>query len=63
MLKDPIVDEIHKIREDLLKEFDGDMIKYVNYIREQEKKHPERLVSREDLIKRRKAKNLSNPMG
>ncbi len=62
MLKDPIVDEIHKIREDLLKEFDGDMKKYVHYIREQEDKHPERLVSREDLIKRRKAENLSNPM-
>ena len=44
MVSDPIVDEVHRIREKLLEECGGDLDKYIERLREREKKHPERLA-------------------
>jgi hypothetical protein len=45
MVFDPIVDEVHKIREKLLDECGGDLSAYMERIREREKEHRHRLVS------------------
>ena len=45
MLSDPIVDEIHRIREKLLEEHGGDLGKYMERLKDLEKEHPERLAA------------------
>ena len=44
MISDPIVDEIHRIREKLLEKSGGDLDKYMDRLKELEKQHPERLA-------------------
>jgi hypothetical protein len=44
MIEDPIVEEIHRIREQLLEECGGDLDKYMDRLKELEKQHPERLI-------------------
>ena len=44
MWKDPIVEEIHAIRKQIAKECNYDLDQIVDRLREQEKKHKERLV-------------------
>lgn len=45
MASDPIVDEVHKIREKLLEECGGDLSVYIKRLKEREKEHRHRLVS------------------
>ena len=46
MTEDPIVEEIHKIREELLEEYGG-LDAYMQHIEELQKELKERLVTRE----------------
>jgi hypothetical protein len=49
MNKDPIVEEIHRIREKMLEECGGDLEKLMDQLKENESKHKGRLVSQEDI--------------
>jgi hypothetical protein len=49
MWKDPIVEEIHAIREKIARECDYDIRKIMARLREKEKEHPERLVRKEQI--------------
>jgi hypothetical protein len=49
MYHDPIVEEVHRIRDQLLAECGGDMDLYIEKIKEFEKLHPERLITKEQL--------------
>ena len=51
MREDPIVEEVHRIRERIMDECENDLDKVFDRIQELEKKHPERLVRKEDLPK------------
>jgi hypothetical protein len=55
MWKDPIVEEIHAVREKIEREFDYDLRRIMDYLREKEKQHPERLVTMEDIRRAREA--------
>lgn len=50
-MKDPIVDEIHKIREQIAKECNNDLKQIFKRIREDEKQHANRLVNKKDIPK------------
>ena len=52
-MKDPIVEEVRRVREEILREFGGDFSKYLDYLRIQEKKRGKRVVRRKhaDLSK------------
>jgi len=50
--KDPIVEEIHQIRQKLLEKCDGDLEKLMEHLKSCEKEHQAQVVSREDLKKR-----------
>ena len=52
MFKDPIVEQVRRTRAKLAAEFDYDMKKYSQYIVEQEKKHPERMITLEQMKKK-----------
>lgn len=45
MEEDPILAEIHRIREEIIEEFDYDLDKLIEYLRQREAEHPERVVS------------------
>jgi hypothetical protein len=47
MLKDPIVEEIRKVRKQLETDFNPDQTKFLKQIAEQEKRSKTRLVTRE----------------
>ena len=51
MIKDPIVEEVLQAREKLWEKCGGDFDKWVQYLRACEKKHPERLVTKEEVLK------------
>jgi hypothetical protein len=53
MNRDPIVDETRQVRERLLAQFGGDLGKYVDHLIEEQAKHPERLVTREEILRRK----------
>ncbi|HUW63355.1 MAG TPA: hypothetical protein VMW83_01455 [Spirochaetia bacterium] len=42
---DPIVEEVRKTRQIIFEKFDYDLRKYMDYLREEEQKHPERLAN------------------
>ncbi|MGH7213279.1 MAG: hypothetical protein ACREIT_00650 [Tepidisphaeraceae bacterium] len=46
---DPLIDEIRAIRRELSERFDNDVRKLCDYLQEQERKHPERLVTPEQV--------------
>jgi hypothetical protein len=50
MIKDPIVEEIHRIRDRMLVECGGDFEKYMDHIREAQDQDRDRLVTKEDVI-------------
>jgi len=52
MWKDPIVEKVRRTRSKIAAEFDYDMEKYSQYIVEQEKKHPERMITLEKMKKK-----------
>ena len=47
MWKDPIVEEIHKIREEIAKEHNYDLHTLIQSLRERQKQYEGRIVSRE----------------
>ncbi len=55
MIHDPIVEEIHQIREKLSQKFQFDIQKIFEDIKQKENQHPEKLIrlknSKEDTIK------------
>ncbi len=56
MIKDPIVEEVRKVRHQIEEEFGNNVNKHIEHIYEEQKKHPERLVSRRpQMLKRKKA--------
>jgi len=61
MWKDPIVEEIHAIRRQIAKECGHDLHRVFALLKEGEAEHPERVVTKEQVIRKRrpKAKALS----
>lgn len=55
MINDPIVEEIHRTREKLFAECDGDMKKYLDRLREAQKQHPERVITKDQMPPRKPA--------
>jgi hypothetical protein len=53
MNRDPIVEETRKVRERLLAQFDGDLGKYVDHLIEEQAQDRDRLVTKEDIIRRK----------
>lgn len=54
MIKDPIVEEVRKVRHRIEEEFDNNIKKHIEHIYEEQRKHPERLVSRQPRMLKRK---------
>ena len=40
-----IIDEVHARRAEIMAQFDNDLGRFAEYLREREKEHPERMVS------------------
>ena len=59
-MRDPIVEEVHRWRAELLKEAGGTLDKLMDYLKECEKEHPERLVTKEDIERMEAEKELSH---
>jgi hypothetical protein len=49
MTKDPIIEEIHRIREKMLEECGGDLEKLMDRLKARESRHKDRLVSEKDI--------------
>jgi hypothetical protein len=47
------VEEIHRIREKLLAQFDNDLGRYVDHLIEEQDKDRDRLVTREEALRRK----------
>ena len=45
-----IIDEIHERRAELLAQFDYDLGRFAEYLREREKEHPKRLVDQVKVV-------------
>ena len=54
MKNDPIVDEVHRVREKMWNDCGGDLDRLIESLRASEKMHPQRVVSREQLEQIRK---------
>jgi hypothetical protein len=54
MIHDPIVEEIHRIRDKMLAECGGDFQKYMDRIREAQEQDRDRLVTKEELLRRKR---------
>jgi hypothetical protein len=52
MIHDPIVEETRRVREGLLAKFGGNLGKYVDHLIEEQAKHPDRLVTKEEVLRR-----------
>jgi len=46
-----IIDEIHARRTEIMAEFDNDLGRYIEYLRERQKEHPERIVSQIKVVR------------
>jgi hypothetical protein len=53
--KDPIVEEIHAVREEIARRFDYDWSRFYAHLREEQAKHPERVIGKEEFERRRRA--------
>ena len=53
MTHNPIVDETRQVRERLLAQFGGDLKKYVDHLIEEQAKDQDRLVTKEELLRRK----------
>jgi len=58
MAYDPIVDEIHKYRQELARRFNNDTRAIIRYLQEQQKKSGRKVV---DLSRKSKANNEPRP--
>jgi hypothetical protein len=54
MTDDPIVEEIHRIRDRMLAECGGDFQKYMDRIRDAQNQDRDRLVTMEDVLRRKR---------
>ncbi len=54
MTDDPIVEEIHRIRDQMLAESGGDFEKYMDRIREAQEQDRDRLVTKEDFLRQKR---------
>lgn len=61
MAFDPIVEEVHKIREKLFAECGGDLAAYMTRLKEREKEHRHRLVSTVEKAERPTPALLGDP--
>lgn len=52
-MNDPIVEEIHRIRDRMLAECGGDFEKYMDHIRDAQEQDRERLVTKEEVLRRK----------
>ena len=46
-----IIDEIHERRAELLAQFDYDLGRFAEYVREREREHPERIVDQVEMVR------------
>ena len=53
MNHDPIVEETRRVRERLLAQFGGDLGKYVDHLIEEQAKDPDRLVTKEEVLRKK----------
>ena len=53
-IRDPIVEEIHQVRERLLAQFDGDLGKYVDHLIEEQSQDRDLLVTKEEVLRRKR---------
>jgi len=63
MIHDPIVEEIHRIRDHMLAECGGDFQKYMDRIREAQEQDRDRLVTKEEVLRRKRMKPSDNISG
>ena len=54
MIQDPIVEEIHRIRDQMLAECGGDFQKYMDRIREAQEQDRDRLVTKEQVLRQKR---------
>jgi hypothetical protein len=50
---DPIVEEVHRIRDQMLADCGGDFKKYMDRIREAQEQDCDRLVTKEEVLRRK----------
>ena len=55
MIDDPIVEEIHRVREQMLAECGGDIDKLLDRLKKAESKDQDRLVSKDQMPQRKPA--------
>jgi len=53
MIDDPIVEDVYRAREKILEECGGDLDRYMERLKAAEAEHEDRLVTLEDVRKRR----------
>lgn len=58
---DQAIEEIREVRRRISAEFDHDITKYLAYLREQEKQHPEQIQRGRELLARRAAERQKYP--
>ena len=51
MWKDPIVEEIHAVREEIARACNYDLKQIMEHLRKKEEKHPGRVIHKEELSK------------
>ncbi|KAF0122638.1 MAG: hypothetical protein FD151_659 [bacterium] len=54
MIKDPIVEEVRKVRHQTEREFGNDVKKHIEHIYREQRKHSKKLVSRQPRMLKRK---------
>ncbi len=58
---DQAIEEIREVRRRISAEFGHDITKYVAYLREEEKKHPEQIQRGKELLAKRDAERQKYP--
>ena len=53
MWKDPIVEEIHKIREEIAREYDYNLNRIMDHLRKKEMEHADRILYKKEMIANR----------
>ncbi len=53
MIDDPIVEEIYQARQKILDQCNGDLAKWIQRLKAAEARHPDRVVTLEDLRQKR----------
>lgn len=59
MRNDPIVEEVHRIREKMWDACGGDLDRLIRSLRASERLHPERIITRKDVEKIRQKSNAT----